>query len=79
MEQGFNIALNGKRRDTPLRKLLLTGEQEAKLIAMRLGSPPPSYANWSLRLLAEWFVELGEVSSISHGTCRKILKKWWYE
>ena len=75
VEQGFNIALNGKRRITPPRKFLLTGEQEAKLIAMRLGSPPPGYANWSLRLLAERFVELGEVSSISHETCRKILKK----
>ena len=52
----------------------LDGEQEARLIAMRLGSPPAGYANWSLRLLAERFVTLGEVSSI-HETCRSILKK----
>jgi len=31
---------------------LLDGEQEAKLIAMRLGPPPPGFSNWSLRLLA---------------------------
>jgi hypothetical protein len=34
---------------TPKR---LDGEQEAQVIAMRLGPPPKGYANWSLRLLA---------------------------
>jgi hypothetical protein len=30
---------------------LLTGEQEAKIIAMRSGPAPKGYANWTLRLL----------------------------
>lgn len=75
VEEGFSVALNGLRRVAPPRDFLLDGEQEARLIAMRLGSPPAGYANWSLRLLAERFVTLGEVSSISHETCRSILKK----
>ena len=33
---GFEIALNGKKRDTPPRQKLLDGEQEAKVIALRL-------------------------------------------
>ena len=73
--EGFDIALNGKKRDSPPRRKALDGEQEAKVIALRLGQPPPGYANWSLRLLAEHVVELGIVDSISHETLRKTLKK----
>ena len=72
---GFEIALNGKKREEPPRKKLLDGEQEAKIIAMRLGSPPDGFANWSLRLLAEKVVELELVESISHETIRQTLKK----
>lgn len=72
---GFETALNGKKRDEPPRKKLLDGQQEVKLIAMRLGSPPDGFANWSLRLLAEQVVELEIVDSISHETIRRTLKK----
>jgi len=72
---GFEIALNRKKRETPPRKKLLDGEQEAKLIAMRLGSPPDGFANWSLRLLAEKVVELELIDSISYETVRQTLKK----
>jgi len=54
---------------------LLDGEHEAKVIAMRLGSPPKGYANWSLRLLARRVVELQLVESISYETIRRTLKK----
>jgi hypothetical protein len=54
---------------------LLDGEQEARIIATRLGSPPPGYARWSLRLLAGRVVELGIVPAISHETVRKLIKK----
>lgn len=73
--KGFQIALNGKKRETPPRKKLLDGEQEAKLIALRLGSPPDGFGNWSLRLVAEQAVELEIVDSISHETVRRTLKK----
>lgn len=72
---GFEIALNGKPRESPPRKKCLDGKQEAKVIAMRLGKPPKGYANWSLRLLADRVVELGLVDSISHETVRQTLKK----
>lgn len=73
--EGFDIVLNGKKRESPPRKKSLDGEQEAKVIALRLGKPPEGFANWSLRLLAEQVVELGIVDSISHETLRKTLKK----
>ena len=54
---------------------MLDGEQEAQVIAMRLGPPPAGYANWSLRLLAGKVVELDIVESISYETIRRTLKK----
>ncbi len=72
---GFEIALNGKKRESPPRQKVLDGEQEAKVIALRLGKPPKGFANWSLRLLASQVVELEIVDSVSHETVRKTLKK----
>lgn len=74
-ERGFESTLNGIKRNTPPVAKLLDGEQEAKLIALRLGTPPAGYANWSLRLLARKVVELSLVESISHETVRRTLKK----
>ena len=51
--EGFEVTLDGKPRTKPPRAKLLDGEQEAKVIAMRLGTPPPGFSNWTLRLLAE--------------------------
>ena len=72
--QGFDITVNGKTRVEP-RPKLLDGEQEAKVIAMRLGPPPAGFANWTLRLLAEQVVALEIAESISHETVRRTLKK----
>jgi Homeodomain-like domain len=75
VEQGLEITLNGVQRTTPPRAKLLDGEQEAHIIAMRLGEAPQGYANWSLRLLSRKVVELGLVESVSHETIRTTLKK----
>ena len=73
--EGFEQALERKRRESPPVPKLLNGEQEAHLIALRLGPPPKGYANWSLRLLARTVVELAIVESVSHETIRRTLKK----
>ena len=73
--EGFEITLNGKERETPPREKRLDGEQEAKVIALRLGKPPKGFANWTLRLLAGHVVELGIVETVSHETLRQMLKK----
>lgn len=75
VERGFEETLEGKKRAEPATPKLLNGEQEAKLIATRLGPPPKGYANWTLRLLARKVVELGIVESISYETARRTLKK----
>ena len=75
VEFGFQQTLDGKKRTEPAVPKCLTGEEEAKIIATRLGKPPAGYANWSLRLLAEKVVELGICQSVSHETVRQTLKK----
>ena len=73
--EGFQIVLNGKKRNTPPTPKKLDGNQEAQIIAQRRGPAPKGFANWSLRLLAERVVELGIVESISHECVRQTLKK----
>jgi len=75
VEDGFEVALNGKRRSQPPTEKLLDGEQEAQVIATRLGPPPKGYSTWSLRLLARKVVELGIAETVSHETVRQTLKK----
>jgi hypothetical protein len=73
--EGFELALEGKKRREPPTPCKLDGEAEAKLIAMRLGRPPTGYGHWTLQLLADELVALEVVDSISHETVRKVLKK----
>lgn len=75
VENGFRQTLDGKKRQQPPTEKLLDGEQEAKIIATRLGSPPKGYANWSLRLLARKVVELEIVAAVSSATLCRMLKK----
>ena len=75
VERGFDETLNGKKPDQPPTEKLLSGKQEAQVIAMRLGPPPKGYNNWSLRLLARKVVELEIVPAISRETVRRTLKK----
>lgn len=73
--EGFDAAVNGNKREKPPVEKLLDGEQEAKIIAMRLGTPPAGYGKWTLRLLARKVVELEIVEAVSYQTVRRTLKK----
>lgn len=75
VEQGFERALERKKLQKPPANKCLDGEQEAKVIATRLGPPPKGYANWTLRLLAREVVALEITESVSHETVRQALKK----
>ncbi len=75
VESGFQQALEGKKRDQPPTEKLLDGKQEAQVIALRLGSPPKGYANWTLRLLARKVVELEIAPEASRMTVSRTLKK----
>jgi hypothetical protein len=75
VERGFDEVLHRLERAHPPVEKLLSGEQEARIIATRLGPPPKGYANWTLRLLARKVVELKIVGAVSHETVRRTLKK----
>lgn len=74
-ERGLREALDGAKRTDPPVPKKLDGKREAQVIALRLGTPPAGYANWTLRLLARRVVELGIAPEISHETVRRTLKK----
>ena len=53
----------------------VTGEVEARLIALACSAPPAGHARWSLRLL-EKHVELTEdIPNLDHSTIGRVLKK----
>jgi transposase len=73
--EGIDRVLNRKARQTPPVPPIVTGEVEAKIIALCCGEPPAGYSRWTLRLLGSKAVELGIVEHISAPTVEKILKK----
>lgn len=75
VERGFEEVLHRVERARPPVEKVLTGEQEARIIATRLGAPPKGYANWSLRLLARGVVELKIVGAVSYEAVRRALKR----
>jgi len=73
--EGFDIALNGKKRETPPRAKCFDGRQEAEVIALRMSDPPEGRNGWTLRLLAEKIVELEIAPKTSRSTVWRTLKK----
>lgn len=74
-EKGLSTALGRKKRKTPPVEPKITGEVEAKIIALSCSSPPTGRSRWSLRLLADKAVELQYIDSISHEAVGRLLKK----
>lgn len=74
-EQGLKATLNRRKREDPPVPAKITGDVEARIIALRCGEPPEGYARWTLRLLADKAVELEIIDSISYVSVGDILKK----
>ena len=73
--QGFEAAIERKKREHPPREKILDGRKEARLIALACGKPPEGRARWTLHLLADRLVELDIVESVSYRTVGRTLKK----
>ena len=74
VEQGLQATLTPRPRYQH-RARKLDGDQEAHLIALACSQPPPGRKRWTLRLLADALVELGQVANVSPETVRQTLKK----
>lgn len=72
---GLDAALYRKKRNTPPVPAKVTGEVEARIIALCCSAPPEGYARWTVRLLADRCVELGFATSLSPMTISRTLKK----
>ena len=67
--------LQRKQRETPPIPSKITGELEARIIAMACSEPPKGYSRWTLRLLADKFVQLYRNTTMSHMSVSRLLKK----
>jgi len=74
IEEGFEAVLE-RRPGTRVYERKIDGDVEAKLVQLCCSEPPPGFAKWSLRLLADKMVELEYVPSISHVSVGEVLKK----
>lgn len=73
--KGLEAALDRKKRIKPPIDPKLTGDAEARILAIFRCDPPPGFARWTLRLVAEEAVRLEIVPSLSHTSVGRILKK----
>ncbi len=74
VEEGLEAALRGRPRPAPPPRKM-DGEQEAHLIALLCGPVPEGHARWTVRLLADRFVQLEGSVDVSRETVRRTLKK----
>lgn len=74
-EGGLTFLSDKSRSGRPTR---LSGKDLAKVTALACSKPPAGYSRWSVRLLADYLVELEYIDSISHTKVADILKKTNY-
>jgi len=73
--ENLSMFLQRKKRVTPPIAPKVTGELEARIIALACSNVPQGFAKWTLRLLASRCVELQYADSLSHMTVSRLLKK----
>jgi putative transposase len=73
VEEGMDAAIYDKPR--PGRAPKITGDVEARLVALACSNPPDGHSAWTLQLLADKLIELKLVESISYVAVHKRLKK----
>lgn len=73
VDEGLTAALSEQSRSGS--PPVLTGKQAAFLVALAGTTPPAGRHRWTLRLLADRFVELRQIDMISPDTVGRVLKK----
>ena len=64
-----------KKREHPPVPSPVTGEVEARLIALACSAPPAGHARWSLRLLEKHVALVEDIPDLDHSTIGRVLKK----
>lgn len=76
-ERGGDVAatVRRKKRLTPPVEPKVTGDVEARVIALACSTPPPGQARWSLRLLEKRIALVEDIPDLDHSTIGRILKR----
>jgi transposase len=76
-ERGGDVqaTISRKKRATPPVEPTVTGEVEARLIALACSTPPEGQARWSLRLLDKHVALTEGLPELDHSTIGRVLKK----
>lgn len=75
VNEGLAAVLARKKRARPPIEPIFDGEAQAQLIALACSKPPPGYARWTIRLLANKVVEMNIVDHAHFNTVGRALKK----
>ena len=75
VEEGFEAALEPKKRTRPPTPPIFDGRAEAQLVKLACSTPPEGRCSWTMQLLADKCVELNIVEGTSAETVRTVLKK----
>ena len=77
VETGGDVDATIGRKQRPASPVpaVVTGEVEARLIALACSTPPSGRARWSLRLLETHLALLDDIPDLDHSTIGRVLKK----
>lgn len=76
-DRGGNVqaTITRKKRETAPVPAIVTGEVEARLVALACSTPPEGQARWSLRLLERHVALVDDLPDLDHSTIGRVLKK----
>jgi transposase len=77
VETGGDVwaTIERKHREFPPVPSPVTGEVEARLIALACSQPPAGRARWSLRLLEKHVALIEDLPNLDHSTIGRVLKR----
>jgi transposase len=75
VEEGLEVAIGRKQRETPPVEVKYDGAFDARLTQLACSSAPEGHSRWTVRLLSEKVVELGIAPSCSPMAVCRSLKK----
>jgi transposase len=70
-----DATISRKKSGKPPVPSPVTGEVEARLIALACSRPPAGYSRWSLRLLEKHVALVDDIPNLDHSTIGRVLKK----
>ncbi len=72
---GVRATIGWKKAAQPPVPSPVTGEVEARLIAVACSQPPQGFSRWSLRLLEKRVALVDDIPDLDHSTIGRVLKK----